>query len=158
MCGLVEKVELAGHGREKEATKEGLKKSNRVSKIFSDFSSFIFFFFFVFFYFILSELLNQRARSATPSPLPPNPNMAHPGADYDPYDGIVSNPNKKKNPLVLVGAFETNGVDRRKACRDENLDNLDLDCSRLFSFLSLPSSLPHKTQARSPLPESSSLG
>ena len=30
--------------------------------------------------------------------------MAHPGADYDPYDGIVSNPNKKKNPLVLVGA------------------------------------------------------
>ena len=30
--------------------------------------------------------------------------MAHP-AEYDPYDGIVPNPNKKKNPLVLVGAL-----------------------------------------------------
>jgi hypothetical protein len=44
--------------------------------------------------------------------------MAHPGAEYDPYDGIVPNPNKKKNPLVLVGAFlnrsdPCDGDDRR---------------------------------------------
>lgn len=47
--------------------------------------------------------------------------MAHPGADYDPYDGIVSNPNKKKNPLVLVGAcgLIKDGDNRQKqeACR-----------------------------------------
>ena len=94
----------------------------------------------------LFKLLNQRARR-TPSPLPPNPEMAHPGADYDPYDGIVSNPNKKKNPLVLVGASENKwsrsvkGVSRRKRPRPRPRP---LFCSRLF-FSTLPTlSFPHK--------------
>ena len=60
-------------------------------------------FFLVSFFPLLS--ISRGAAHTLASPLS-NKKMAHPGADYDPYDGIVSNPNKKKNPLVLVGAFE----------------------------------------------------
>jgi hypothetical protein len=65
--------------------------------------------------------------------------MAHPGADYDPYDGIVSNPNKKKNPLVLVGAclkrWTQAADDRGRACRDaRDSGDLDLDLN-LFLLL-----------------------
>ena len=78
-----------------------------------------FFFFFSLSFFIFPRSLGSISRaSRAHSRSFKTKKMAHPGADYDPYDGIVSNPNKKKNPLVLVGEREK-WIDRTQRRRND---------------------------------------
>ena len=139
---------MSEHGREKGANERERFLRNIQRQLVSK-AAFFRFPFFSFF------SLSQRSIWAAPRTLS-RPSkiqkMAQPGADYDPYDGIVSNPNKKKNPLVLVGAFDDGRkgvtIEGRVATRTTSGD-LDLD---LFFFLLLftLSTMKHqnKTQAR----------